>query len=232
MTALEIVMVSLSATLVCLIAVIFIIGRVITKYLTHKVVDYSVLNEFAPENPIVFLGDSLTDLFPVHEFLPDERIINRGISNETTFDVGKRLDDIIVLKPRAVFLLVGINDYLRLKKKSEPRTVAERVITIADKLSSVCSDVRVISLYPINPKKTKISAFYLRKTTNEKINSTNAILRKLCIEKGYKYIDIHSYLIDENGYLKADYTIEGLHLNLKGYAALTPYYKEQLNSIE
>ena len=74
MTALEIVLVSVSGALVALIVALIIIVSVVNGYFTKKVVDYEVLNEFAPENPIVFLGDSLTDLFPVHEFLPDERI--------------------------------------------------------------------------------------------------------------------------------------------------------------
>ena len=231
MTALEIVMVSLSGVLVCLIAVILIISKMITSYLMRKVVNYEVLNEFAPEKPIVFLGDSLTDLYPIHEFLHDDRIINRGISNETTYDVEKRLGDITCLNPRAVFLLIGINDYLRLKKKREPHEVAERVIAIADRLKTCCDDIRVVSLYPINPKRQKFSKFYLRKTTNAKITVTNGILKKLCAERGYKFIDMHAHLIDNDGVLDKNFTLEGLHLNLAGYKHITPVFKEELKTI-
>ena len=232
MTALEIVLVSVTATLVCLVAVIIIINVIITKFLLRKVVNYETLNEFAPDSPIVFLGDSLTDLFPVHEFLHDDRIINRGISNETTADVEKRLGDVTCLTPRAVFLLVGINDFLRMRGKQEAKAVAERVIAIADKLSSTCADVRVISLYPINKKKTWLSKFYLHKASNEKITLTNGLLKKYCEENGYKFIDLFPALIDKDGNLDADYTVEGLHLNLLGYKKLTPYFKKEIESIE
>ncbi|MBR1890921.1 MAG: hypothetical protein IJ811_00310 [Clostridia bacterium] len=232
MTALEIVLVSVSGALVALIVALIIIVSVVNGYFTKKVVDYEVLNEFAPENPIVFLGDSLTDLFPVHEFLPDERIINRGISNETTFDVERRIDCVTALKPRTVFLLIGINDFLRLKK-STPKKVADRVVYLADILSKTCNDIRVISLFPVNKKKRGVmSRFYLRKVNNLMIAATNQLIKKGCLERGYSYLDFHSYLMDEHGDLNSDYTFEGLHLNLAGYKALTPYYKRELQSIE
>ena len=232
MTALEIVLTSLIGAIICLVIVFAILVRIVTKFFTHKIVNYKVLNEFAPENPIVFLGDSLTDFFPCHEFLHDKRIINRGISNETTFDVEKRLGDVIVLKPKAVFLLIGINDFLRLRGKRDAKTVAERVIFLADKLHEACEDIRVISLYPVNKKKKWFYKFALSKVTNEKISVTNGLIKKMCQEKGYKYLDFNSYLIDDNGNLNADYTIEGLHLNLIGYKHLTPYIKNELEEIE
>lgn len=232
MTALEIVLTSLIGAIVCFIIIAFVIAEILTKFFVNKVVDYKVLNEFTPDSPIVFLGDSLTDLFPCHEFLHDERIVNRGISNETTYDVEKRLDDVICLNPRAVFLLVGVNDFLRTYGKKDPEKVAERIITIADKLSENCKDIRVISLYPVNKKKKWFSKFYLRKVSNEKISLTNGILKKLCLDKGYKYLDFNAYLLDEHGSLHADYTLEGLHLNLIGYKALTPQFKKELEQIQ
>lgn len=232
MTALEIVLTSLIGAIVCLGLIVFIIAKIITKFFINKVVDYKVLNEFTPDNPIVFLGDSLTDLFPCHEFLHDERIVNRGISNETTYDVEKRLDDVTCLNPRAVFLLIGINDFLRTKGKKDPKQVAERVIALADKLHETCEDIRIISLYPINKKKKWFSKFYLRKVSNEKISVTNGILKKLCLDKGYKYLDFNAYLLDGNGTLCQDYTLEGLHLNLIGYKILTPYFKKELEQIQ
>ncbi len=232
MTALEIVLTSLIGAIICLVIIIFIVAKIVTKFFINKVVDYKVLNEFAPEKPIVFLGDSLTDLFPCHEFLHDERIVNRGISNETTLDVEKRLNDVICLKPRAVFLLIGVNDFLRLSGKKEPSKVAERIVAIADKLKESCLDIRVISLYPINKNKKWFSKFYLSRVSNEKISTTNAIIKKLCLDKGYKYLDFNAYLIDEQGKLNQEYTVEGLHLNLIGYKHLTPYLKKELQDIE
>ena len=228
MSALEIVLTALSGALVCAVVMALIIIKVVTKALTKKVVNYEVLNEYAPENPIVFLGDSLTDLYPLHEFIHDDRILNRGISNETTFDIKKRLSDVTGLNPSRVIMLCGINDFLRLKGKQKPKIVAERVIEIAETLRENCKDVRIVSLYPVDKNKTGLTPFYLRKVSNELILTTNTILKKLCDEKGFKYLDVHTLLVDTTGKLKEEYTIEGLHLNLNGYKAVTPFYKSQV----
>ncbi len=232
MSVLEIVLTALSGALICMVVMAIVIIHVVTNALTKKVVNYEVLNEFAPKNPIVFLGDSLTDLYPVHEFIHDDRIINRGISNETTYDIENRLKDIAALSPSCVILLCGINDFLRLKGVKKPKAVAERVIVVAKKLAENCKDVRVVSLYPINKGKTKLSPFYLRKTSNEKIRATNALLESLCKVSGFKFINLNPLLRDEEGNLKDGFTFEGLHLNLTGYKFLTPYFEKEIESVK
>lgn len=231
MTALEIVLTSTLGALVLLIIIVVFANHLFNKAMDKKIKDYKVLNEYAPLNPIVFLGDSLTHLYPVHEFIHDERVVNRGISNETTFDIMERIDDIISLSPRAVILLAGINDFLRKKVKS-PLEVSKNVISIIEKLRQSVDQIYVVSLYPINKKKLKFSKLYLRHVTNNKILVTNEYLRKYCEEKGLKYIDINSKLTDENRNLNKDYTLEGLHLNLQGYNAISPIYKDIVESIK
>lgn len=231
MTALEIVLISVTGTFVILAIIATILVNMFNKAMYRKIIDYKVLNEFAPENPIVFLGDSLTDLYPIHEFIHDERIVNRGIANETTYDIMGRIEDVISLKPRAVILLAGINDYLRKGVKS-PLTVSQNVIGIVEKLKETIDDVRLVSLYPVNKKKLKISGFYLRKVNNKKIILTNEYLKKYCRKNGIEFIDMYPKLTDETLNLNKDYTIEGLHLNLNGYDAVTPVYREIVDSIK
>lgn len=231
MTALEIVLISVTGTFVILAILATILVNMFNKAMYRKIIDYKVLNEFAPENPIVFLGDSLTDLYPIHEFIHDERIVNRGIANETTYDIMGRIEDVISLKPRAVILLAGINDYLRKGVKS-PLIVSQNVIGIVEKLKETIDDVRLVSLYPVNKKKLKISGFYLRKVNNKKIILTNEYLKKYCRKNGIEFIDMYPKLTDETLNLNKDYTIEGLHLNLNGYDAVTPVYREIVDSIK
>ena len=59
---------------------------------------------------IVFLGDSITEFLNVDEFLPSYHIIKRGIAGDTTSGVLRRLGEVIALKPRKLFLLIGTND--------------------------------------------------------------------------------------------------------------------------
>lgn len=231
MTALEIVLTSVSGALVVAICAYIIVTRILDKALSRKVINYKVLNGFAPQNPIVFLGDSLTDFYPVHEFIHDERIVNRGIANETTFDISARLDDILCLSPRTVILQCGINDFLR-KNVLNPNDVAKNVVSVLENLKKEVNDVKLVSLYPVNKKRLRLSGLYLRKVNNKKIQAVNEHLKKYCEARGIEFIDMFSVLSDENSDLKKDYTIEGLHLNLDGYNAVSPIFKKIIDCIE
>ncbi len=232
MTFLETILIIILCVIIAVIVGVIFLIKPVAMMLTKQVVHYEVLNEFAPKEPIVFLGDSLTALYPIHEFFHDDRILNRGISGETTFDVKKRLQTIIDLKPRAVFLLIGINDFIKEGKTSKPFEVAKRVVEIADELSSVCKDIRIVSILPVSRNRRKITRFYLKTPTNAKILLTNSLIDKACIEKGYKFLDYHDYLINSKGELANEYTIEGLHLTLEGYAKLSPFVLKELEEIE
>ncbi|MBQ3447361.1 MAG: hypothetical protein IJG37_06945, partial [Synergistaceae bacterium] len=59
---------------------------------------------------IVFLGDSITDFLDFDEFLPSHHVINRGIAGDTTHGVLYRLGEVISLRPRKLFILIGTND--------------------------------------------------------------------------------------------------------------------------
>ncbi len=73
---------------------------------------------------VVFLGDSITqgwgdDLPRAFEGM---KVANRGISGDTTRGVLIRLaEDVLVLRPAAVVLLIGTND---LEESAEPETIA------------------------------------------------------------------------------------------------------------
>ena len=60
--------------------------------------------------------------------------------------------------------------------------------------------------------------------TNEKINAANELVKRLAQEKGAGYIDINAPLKDANGCLKAEYTIEGMHIKEEGYRAIYPEF--------
>ena len=66
-------------------------------------------------NKVVFLGNSITQGLLRHtDKLLGENIVNRGISGDHTDGVLARLEEIIYYKPKVVFLLIGVNVYLRI----------------------------------------------------------------------------------------------------------------------
>ena len=56
----------------------------------------------------------------------------------------------------------------------------------------------------------------------EKINAANEQVRLLAQRRGHTYIDVNDPLKDGQGRLKAEYTIEGMHIKPEGYRAIFP----------
>ena len=65
----------------------------------------------------------------------------------------------------------------------------------------------------------------LRIRTNERIREANAAVEALAAQRGHRYIDVNSPLTDDQGRLKAEYTIEGMHIYEEGYRAIWPLVK-------
>ena len=70
----------------------------------------SIFEEFSPEVDIVFAGDSITQAGEWTDFFPNLKIANRGVGSDTTHDLLRRLDSIISVNPKNVFVMIGIND--------------------------------------------------------------------------------------------------------------------------
>lgn len=208
-----------------------IIDRIIKLY--KKVVDNSFfeLNKSARPGGIVFLGDSITDFYRINEFFHDSYIINRGIGGDTTDGVLNRMpESVYALSPSKVFILIGTNDIG--EKKSQEYIVCN-IGKIIQKIQENCPDARIYlqSIYPISKAKDKrIKRVIVKKRTNNKILSINAELERLAKEKGIVYIDVYSHLIDEVGNLKLEYTVEGLHLNAKGYKVVSDVLRPFVNN--
>ena len=62
------------------------------------------------KDEIIFVGNSITEAFPLQEIFHNISIKNRGVSGNTSKDILKRLPTIVDPKPKKIFLQVGIND--------------------------------------------------------------------------------------------------------------------------
>ena len=58
------------------------------------------------------------------------------------------------------------------------------------------------------------------------------ILRALAAERGLVYADYHAALAESSGALKAAYSIDGVHLNAAGYAAMRPMFDAAIKQAE
>lgn len=60
--------------------------------------------------------------------------------------------------------------------------------------------------------------------TNERINEANKAVAELARKHQARYIDINDPLKDADGNLRADYTIEGMHIKEEGYRSIFPMF--------
>lgn len=193
----------------------------------QMVKDFHIWNKDAVKGQIVFTGSSLMEMFPVEEWVkelgPDAPIVyNRGVGGYKTSDLLPILDACVFeLEPRKVFINIGTND---LSDDSIPLEKVmsnyDRIITqIEERLPGVI--IYMMAYYPVNydaADEEMKPCLLIR--TNEKINRANELVEQLAARHGQRYINVNAPLMDEQGRLKAEYTIEGMHIKPEGYRAI------------
>jgi lysophospholipase L1-like esterase len=177
------------------------------------------------KNEIVFLGNSITDGAEWFELLGNKKCINRGISADVTEGILLRLDAITKLRPKKIFIMIGVNDLSRNMTPDEIIVNYSKILTrIRDE--SPRTMVYVQSVLPVNPA-TGMAKNHTNKTPE--IMELNGRLATLAAEYGYTYIDLFSLMADTNNHLPRSFSVDGLHLSYKAYKvwadAIKPYVK-------
>lgn len=181
----------------------------INPYYKHKKSQFELLTK--SHDSILFLGDSLTDQGEWVELLENANIVNRGISGDTTRRILNRLDAVVETKPKQIFLMIGINDFVNEKKSIKEVLDKYKIILEELKTKIPQTEVFIQSVLPVN---NNLTIFF---QDNQKVIKFNSKLQELAKELGYQYIDIFSNLVDSENQLDATYTTDGLHLNGKAY---------------
>ena len=168
-----------------------------------------------PDTPgeIIFLGDSITDGGNWSELFQDWRVKNRGISGDTTDGVLARLDEVVSSKPAKIFILIGVND---LARGRTPEYIVNNIKLIIKRIrqASPTTHIYLQSLLPVNPT-FRVFPKHVNKT--KKIKVINQRLQKYAQRVGLEFIDLFTPMATPEGYLKPDYTNDGLHLTGQGY---------------
>lgn len=231
----ELILIITGSLIIVTILVLLSIYILVTKGINlAKKRKTEILAEFSKrpnKNQIVFLGDSLTDFYPIDEFFKNIFIYNRGIGGDTTDDVLNRLaTNVYPLEPKVVFLQIGTNDLMYKKK---PDYVINKIKMITANLQEHIPNVQVkiISLYPINRKAFFGSFIFVGPRKNKHIITINESLKIYCEEKNLEYIDVHSHLVDQKGNLAKPYTVEGLHISYVGYTVITNVLSPYINEV-
>ncbi|MGN0700671.1 MAG: GDSL-type esterase/lipase family protein [Oscillospiraceae bacterium] len=191
-----------------------------------KVMRYREENKTALKGQVVFTGSSLMEMFPINKLLnehgDDTIIYNRGVGGFISDELLAVIDVCAAdLKPSKVFINIGTND---LSWSSIPiSSLIDNYDKIISAIEAASLGVRIylMAYYPVNYEAaSEDMKECLKIRTNEKINLANIEVKKLAEKHGQRYIDINRNLKDDLGRLKAEYTIEGLHINEDGYRAI------------
>ena len=170
-------------------------------------------NHFAtivPEGEhIVFIGNSITNMFEWREGFGSASVLNRGISGAYSYEVLDNLESYIVGKPKKIFLMIGTND-LGTEGINFPEYPAARVRKIVNRIRRELpeSEIYVQSILP--------STRGLRTADNQK--RANDLLIDICNETGATYIDLYKKLGNGTDNMPGTYTYDDLHLTAMGYS--------------
>lgn len=171
---------------------------------------------------IVMLGNSLTERGAWADILQDSLVLNRGIGGDCVAGMTARLGAIVAGKPRALFLMAGVNDLIFSKITPEALLGQYERLLDAIRTASPRTTVFIQSLLPLDEAQNE--EYFAGK--NARIEAFNTLLRETARRRGLDYIDVWSRIVcDEK--MPAEYTVDGIHLNAAGYAVwsdvLRPY---------
>ena len=181
----------------------------------------------ADEQRVVFFGASVAEFWGKRggAFFPGKPYINRGIGGQTSAQMLVRFrQDVIDLHPAAVVILEGTNDIAGNSGPMTPemsennwRSMAE--LAKANGIRVICTSITPSTDFPwhrgVHPA--------------AKIRAANAWLKEYCTSHSLGYADFYPLLANAEGGMKAELTVDGVHPNAKGYAAMAPVVQSAID---
>ena len=176
-------------------------------------------------NNSLFVGDSRTDgirrftgASKFASFCCDVGINIDKLTEDTFFINGENLglyEAISKYKYDNIYLSIGYNE---LGWKYED-TFIEKYKVLINKIKEISpeSHINIMAIFHISSD-AKVNN---ESENNERIDLFNNKIRNMCSETDTTYIDLNSYFIDENGFLKSESTTDGIHFT-------SDYYKKYL----
>lgn len=155
---------------------------------------------------IVFVGNSLTEQFPVGEIFHNTRIKNRGIGGNESLQIKARIAEVAIHHPSRIFLEAGINDLLN---KVPMDTLKSNFKQIIDSIRSLSPQTQIFTetILPVGKSHADLQS---------QIVDFNNWLRQYSQETGLTFLDLYSGFTT-TGTLAPDLTWDDIHLTGKGY---------------
>ena len=177
--------------------------------------DYAVIyqekcDKFSAENPnyincdIDFVGDSITEQYDVKNYFKKYKVVNRGISGDTTDMLLTRMEvSAFDLKPKVISLLIGTNNL---------DTCMNNYEAILQGFHEHLPHTKVV-VVSILPRRGEDLC--------QKIKANNALIAKLAEKYTYSYLDLYDLFVTDEYKVDESLFKDGLHPNRKGYQVIT-----------
>ncbi|MBP5719748.1 MAG: hypothetical protein J6W82_01625 [Bacteroidales bacterium] len=170
----------------------------------------------------VFIGDSITYFWDNASrgnpsFFTSNNFITKGVEGQTSATIKNRFNyDVISNSPEKVHILCGTNDLAgNGGTYVAPAEICQNIADMAAAAAAAGIEVFIGSVLPCN---------YLWWNTSvnpaDNIVTLNGLLKALCTEKGYTYVNYYDAMVGNNGGLADAYNIDGCHPSQAGYTVM------------
>lgn len=177
---------------------------------------------------VVFLGDSRTEGFKLYSGLGRGTYLHAvGATVESVFtkavetERGKMplLDALAETECGKIYVMLGVNE-LGWNGTDTFRTQCGKMI---DRIREDHPEAEVVlqSIIPVSAKQEAKGSY----VNNTRIAAYNEVLQEIAEEKDCPYVNVAEAVVDEDGFLRADWTFDGVHLNVAGCKAWLEYLR-------
>jgi lysophospholipase L1-like esterase len=193
---------------------------------------------------VVFMGDSITDLWKLGEYFPGQPYVNSGIGGQTTPQMLVRMyPDVIDLNPAAMVLLAGINDISRNTGPETAEMIQQNIMAMTELAQHHGIKVILCSMLPVSDYPFLNQSAREREPQAAPAAPGRGPMRRMKMTEGHPpgdilklntwmkdyagrvnaiYVDYFTALVDTKGWLKESSSGDGLHPNAEGYKIMAP----------
>lgn len=178
--------------------------------------DAELVTVLKPKHLAILAGDSLSLRFPAGK-LSEYRVLNQGISGETTAGLLKRLNLFSQTQPDVIFVMIGINDLLRGKSNHEILADQQQMV---ETLKAAHPDAKIV-LQSVLPHAVEQVTWEgrdrLLAIPNRRIKTLNEGVKAIAQAESVDFFNLYPLFADSEGNLRRELSSDGLHLSAQGY---------------